>query len=282
MIELINVCQTYNPNTIVEVKALDNISLRIDDGEFIGLIGHTGSGKSTLVQHLNGLIKPTSGKILYNGVDIHQKGYKKSELRSKVGLVFQYPEYQIFEDTIYKEVAFGPKNLGCEDKEIDERVKSSLKIVGIDESYYDKSPFFLSGGQKRRIAIASVLAMKPDILILDEPAAGLDPRGRKFILDGIDKLNKTLGISIIMVSHSMEDIANYADRIIVMNEGKLIYNDTPEKIFSHQKELLDMNLDVPVTAKILHKLKLAGLDVDDSIFNIEDTKKEIIRALKND
>lgn len=229
MIELKNVYQTYSPNTIIEVKALNNINLKISDGEFIGLIGHTGSGKSTLLQLLNGLIKPTSGTILYNNEDIHGKKFKKSVLRSKVGLVFQYPEYQIFEETIYKEVSFGPSNLGWDKDRLDKSVREALNVVGIKENMYEKSPFALSGGQKRRVAIASILAMKPEVLILDEPAAGLDPIGKRLIFDGIAKLNKMLGISIIMVSHSMEDVAKYASRIVVMNKGSIIYDDDPKK-----------------------------------------------------
>lgn len=281
MLELINVSQTYNPKTIIEVKALNNINFKIDEGEFVGLIGHTGSGKSTLVQVMNGLIKPSSGEVLYNGKNIHDKAFKKSRLRTKVGIVFQYPEYQIFEETVYKEVAFGPKNMNFTQEEIDRNVKEALHIVGIKEDLYENSPFFLSGGQKRRIAIASVLAMKPELLILDEPAAGLDPIGKKLILDGIKKLN-TMGISILMVSHSMDDVAKYANRIIVMNKGEIVKDDAPYTIFSNQKELEAMDLDIPIIAKFLNKLKKRGLDVDDRIFDIKGAKEEIIKAVRHD
>lgn len=282
MIELVNVSQIYNPKTVIEIHALEDINFKITEGEFVALIGHTGSGKSTLIQLMNGLIKPTSGKVLYKGQDIHEKSFKKNKLRAKVGLVFQYPEYQIFEESIYKEVAFGPKNMGVQEPELDINVKAALKVVGIDESLYEKSPFFLSGGQKRRIAIASVLAMQPELLILDEPAAGLDPRGKRLILDGIKKLNKKFNISILMVSHSMEDVSKYADRIVVMNKGRIVMDDVPREIFSRQKELQNMNLDIPGMARILHTLKSRGLNVDDRIFDVVNAKKEILRAVKND
>lgn len=280
-IEVKDVSFLYNKSTIMETSAIKNISLTINEGEFIGLIGHTGSGKSTLIQLLNGLITPSLGKVLYNGQDINEKGFSKIALRSKVGLVFQYPEYQLFEDTVFKDVAFGPKNLKLAEDEIHNRVVEALGLVNLGKEYYDKSPFLLSGGEKRRVAIAGVLAMKPDFLILDEPAAGLDPIGRKNILRGIENLNKKLGMTIIMVSHSMEDVANFADRILVMKKGRLIFNDSPLEVFSHYQELIDIGLSIPMTTKILLALKLQGWDIDYMKFNVEDAKNEIMKVIKS-
>ena len=276
MIKLININHTYNEDTVMQVSAIKNINLEIKDGEFIGLIGHTGSGKSTLIQHLNGLLKPTSGNIYYDDEDVHKKGYKKSKLRSEVGLVFQYPEYQLFEDTVFKDVSFGPKNMGLDKAEIEKRVIESLNMVNMGQEYYNKSPFLLSGGEKRRVAIAGILAMKPKFLVLDEPAAGLDPVGRSNILKGISSLNKS-GIGIIMVSHSMEDVARYADRIIVMNKGEIIYNDTPEAVFSHSKELEEMGLSIPTMTKLANKLVEGGLKINSSIFTVESMYNELLK-----
>lgn len=268
----------YSPGTAYEKQALKDINLVINDKEFIGLIGHTGSGKSTLIQHLNGLIKATSGNIYYNGSDIYAKDFKMKELRSKVGLVFQYPEHQLFETTVFKDVSFGPKNLGLDKLEVDVRAYEALKMVGLGEDMLDCSPFELSGGQKRRVAIAGVLAMKPDVLILDEPTAGLDPKGRDDILDQIAKLHKESGITIILVSHSMEDIAKYADRLVVMNEGSVVYNDTPEGVFVHYKELEEIGLSAPKVTYVCDELKKKGYQIKTTVTTIEEAKKEILRA----
>lgn len=280
MIKLDNVSHVYNEKTVMQVAAIKDINLEIHEGEFIGLIGHTGSGKSTLIQHLNGLLEPTSGKIYYDGEDVHSKKFKKSRLRSEVGLVFQYPEYQLFEDTIFKDISFGPKNMGLNQEEIEKRTKEALKLVNMGEEYYNKSPFALSGGQKRRVAIAGILAMKPKFLILDEPAAGLDPIGRNNILNGINHLNKKYGIGIIMVSHSMEDVARLADRIIVMNEGKLMYDDTPDKVFAHSEELEKIGLSIPVMTKLANKLKGTEYEIDTPVFTVEQAKEAILKVIK--
>ena len=236
-IKVDNISYIYEKGTGFERQALKNVSCAIEDGEFIGLIGHTGSGKSTFIQHLNGLVKPTEGHIYYNGRDIYEQGFNMKELRSRVGLVFQYPEHQLFETEIFKDVCFGPKNLGLPKEEIEKRAKESLRLVGIDEKMFFQSPFDLSGGQKRRVAIAGVLAMKPDVLILDEPTAGLDPKGRDDILNCLKYLREETGMTIILVSHSMDDVANYVSRIMVMNDGVLTYDDTPRNVFRHYKEL---------------------------------------------
>ena len=235
--KLENVSFTYSPNTAYEIHALKNINLEIHDGEFIGLIGHTGSGKSTLVQHFNGLMKATSGTIYYNGENIYAEGYSMKQLRSNVGLVFQYPEHQLFEVDVMTDVCFGPKNLGLPKEEVEARAKKALQMVGLKEKYYKQSPFELSGGQKRRVAIAGVLAMEPKLLILDEPTAGLDPKGRDEILDQIKRIHEENHITIILVSHSMEDVAKYVGRIIVMNQGEAMCDGTPKEVFSHYKEL---------------------------------------------
>lgn len=269
----------YSPGTAYEKHALKDINLEIKDGEFIGLIGHTGSGKSTLIQHLNGLVKATSGSIYYNGEDIYDKDYNMKRLRSKVGLVFQYPEHQLFETTVYKDVSFGPKNLGLEPLEADLRTYEALKMVGINDDMLDASPFELSGGQKRRVAIAGVLAMKPEVLILDEPTAGLDPRGRDEILDQIAQLHKESGITIILVSHSMEDIAKYADRLIVMDHGSVVYNDTPRRVFANYRELEKIGLAAPQVTYVMNKLKERGLPVGTEAMTVQEAKKEILRVL---
>lgn len=269
----------YEEDTAMAFPALMDINLVIPDGQFIGLIGHTGSGKSTLVQHLNGLIKPTSGNVYYNGADIHEDNYNKKELRSKVGLVFQYPEHQLFEINVFSDVCFGPKNLGLDKKEVELRAYAALKQVGIADEYFYQSPFDLSGGQKRRVAIAGVLAMKPEVLILDEPTAGLDPKGRDEILEQIAKLRKETGMTVILVSHSMEDVAKYVDRIIVMNKGRILYDDIPREVFRHYKELEAVGLAAPQITYIMQALKAKGLNVDTDITSIEEAKAAILRAL---
>lgn len=270
----------YEAGTAMEFAALKDINLVIPDGQFIGLIGHTGSGKSTLVQHLNGLLAPTSGNIYYNGADIHDSDYNKKELRSKVGLVFQYPEHQLFEIDVFTDVCFGPKNLGLDKKETELRAYAALKQVGLEDEYFYQSPFDLSGGQKRRVAIAGVLAMKPEVLILDEPTAGLDPKGRDEILDQIAKLREETGMTVILVSHSMEDVAKYVDRIIVMNRGQIMFDNEPREVFRHYKELEQVGLAAPQVTYIMQSLRANGLNVDTDITTIEEAKTEILKALK--
>lgn len=270
----------YGEDTPLAVHALDDVNLVISDGQFIGLIGHTGSGKSTLVQHLNGLLKPTSGEIYFNGEDIHDSDYDKKKLRSKVGLVFQYPEHQLFEMDAFSDVCFGPKNLGLERREVELRAYAALKQVGLEDEYFYQSPFDLSGGQKRRVAIAGVLAMKPDILILDEPTAGLDPKGRDEILDQIAKLHKEMGITVILVSHSMEDVAKYVERIIVMNKGSVLYDDIPKNVFAHYKELEQVGLAAPQVTYIMQALKAKGLPVNTDATTIPEARDEILKILK--
>ncbi len=269
----------YGEDTPLAVKALDDVCLQIPDGQFIGIIGHTGSGKSTLVQHLNGLIKATSGHIYFNGEDIYDAGYNMKELRSKVGLVFQYPEHQLFEIDVFTDVCFGPKNLGLDKKEVELRAYDALKKVGLPDELFYQSPFELSGGQKRRVAIAGVLAMKPEVLILDEPTAGLDPRGRDEILHQIKQLQTETGMTIILVSHSMEDVAEYVDRIIVMNKGRVMYDDAPREVFKHYQELESVGLAAPQVTYILHELQNRGLNVDVNATTIDEAAETIVRAL---
>lgn len=269
----------YGAGTAFEQKALKHINFEIKDGEFVGLIGHTGSGKSTLIQHLNGLIRATEGDILYHGTSIYSDGYKMKDLRSKVGLVFQYPEHQLFEADVFSDVCFGPRNMGCTDDEVKKRARHALEMVGLDESFYDHSPFELSGGQKRRVAIAGVLAMRPEVMILDEPTAGLDPRGRDEILAQIERLNRQYGLTIILVSHSMEDVARYVDRIMVMNHGEKVYDDTPKEVFRHYKELEAMGLGAPQITYVVHELREQGVDIDDTITTIEEAKEAILTLL---
>ncbi len=269
----------YEQGTNMEVAALKDINLVIPDGQFIGLIGHTGSGKSTLVQHLNGLIEATSGTVYFNGEDIYDKDYDRKKLRSKVGLVFQYPEHQLFETDVFKDVCFGPKNLGLDRKETELRAYKALKMVGLPDEYFYQSPFDLSGGQKRRVAIAGVLAMEPDVLILDEPTAGLDPKGRDEILELIKGLQET-GMTIILVSHSMEDVANYVDRIIVMNKGSVMLDGVPKDVFAHYKELEEVGLAAPAVTYIMQQLKQNGFAVSTDATTIEEAKEEILRALR--
>ncbi len=267
----------YSPGNAYETVAIDNVSLRIRDNEFIGIIGHTGSGKSTLIQHMNGLLAPTSGDIYFNGKDISEKGFNKQELRSKVGMVFQYPEHQLFEATIFEDIAFGPSNLGLSKEEIDDRVYEALKLVEFPEDLISASPFDLSGGQKRRAAIAGVLAMKPEILILDEPTAGLDPKGRDDILDMINNMHKSTGNTVVLVSHSMEDIARLVDRIIVMNKGKVAYDDTPKEVYKNYKELEQMGLRAPQITYLMHDLKNLGYDVSTDATTVDEASAEILR-----
>ncbi len=270
----------YGEDTPLAMKALDDICLQIPDGQFIGVIGHTGSGKSTLMQHLNGLIRATSGSIYFNGEDIYDDDFDMKKLRSKVGLVFQYPEHQLFEVDVFSDVCFGPKNLGLSKKEAELRAFEALRLVGLPEELYYQSPFELSGGQKRRVAIAGVLAMKPEVLILDEPTAGLDPKGRDEILDQIKKLQTEVGMTIILVSHSMEDVAEYVDRILVMNKGQVLYDDVPKEIFKHYKELEAIGLAAPQVTYIMHALSEKGLPVGTEATTIEEAAEEILQALR--
>ena len=278
-IQVEDLCYTYGEGTALERQALKHVSFEIQDGEFVGLIGHTGSGKSTLIQHLNGLIKPTSGDIKYQGVSIYSQGYKLKDLRSKVGLVFQYPEYQLFEADIFTDVCFGPKNLGLPQEEVEKRARHALKLVGMDEKFYKQSPFELSGGQKRRVAIAGVLAMRPEMMILDEPTAGLDPQGRE-ILGQIERLNREHGLTILVVSHSMEDMARYVDRIMVMNDGVKMFDDTPKEVFRHYKELEAIGLAAPQITYVVQELRERGIPIDDAITTVEEAREAIL-ALYN-
>lgn len=270
----------YGPGTAFEQRALKDVNLEINDGEFVGLIGHTGSGKSTLIQHLNGLMKATDGAIYYNGRNIYEEGYNLRALRSKVGLVFQYPEHQLFEINVFTDVCFGPKNQGLSREDAEKRAREALTMVGLDESFYSRSPFELSGGQKRRVAIAGVLAMEPEVLILDEPTAGLDPRGRDEILDQIARLHKERNMTIILVSHSMEDIARYVDRILVMNQGEKVFDDTPKEVFKHYKELEAIGLAAPQITYVVHSLQDHGVPVDDNVTTVEEARDEILRLLE--
>ncbi len=269
----------YSPDTAYEKHALKDICLEIPGGEFVGVIGHTGSGKSTLIQHFNGLIKATDGKLFYNGENIYEPGYNMKNLRNEVGLVFQYPEHQLFEIDVMSDVCFGPKNQGLSPEECKARALEALKLVGLKEKYYQASPFELSGGQKRRAAIAGVLAMRPKVLVLDEPTAGLDPKGRDDILEQVAYLHRQTGMTVILVSHSMEDIARYADRIIVMNHGQVMYNDKPKAVFAHYRELEQAGLAAPQVTYIMHDLRERGLSVDIDATTVSEAADEIVRAL---
>lgn len=279
-IKLEHVNYIYSPGTAYEKKALSDICLEIPHGEFVGIIGHTGSGKSTLTQHLNGLIRATSGTVFYNGENIYAEGYDMRKLRSQVGLVFQYPEHQLFEVDVLTDVCFGSKNQGLTPEECEKRATEALRLVGLKEKYWKSSPFELSGGQKRRAAIAGVLAMRPGVLVLDEPTAGLDPKGRDEILDQIAYLHRQSDMTVILVSHSMEDIAKYADRIIVMNKGKILYNDTPKQVFSHYQELEKIGLAAPQVTYIMHDIREAGFDVGVTATTVEEAADEIMEAVK--
>ena len=278
-IKLKHIQYVYGQGTAYEKQALKDVSLEIPQGQFLGIIGHTGSGKSTLIQHFNGLIKAASGELYYEGKNIYEDGYDMKYLRSQVGLVFQYPEHQLFENDVISDVCFGPMNQGLSREEAEKEAKQALIQVGVKESNFKKSPFELSGGQKKRVAIAGVLAMNPKILILDEPTAGLDPKGRDDILDQIAELHKVRGITIVLVSHSMEDIAKYVERLIVMNHGEAVFDDEPKKVFSHYKELETMGLAAPQITYIMHALKEHGLHVDANATTVEEARDSILAAL---
>jgi energy-coupling factor transport system ATP-binding protein len=278
-LELRDITYKYSAGTAYEITALDHINVTFPDGEFIGIIGHTGSGKSTLVQHLNGLIKATSGEIIYNGQNIYDPNYSMKELRTQVGMVFQYPEHQLFETTVYDDVAFGPKNQGLDDKDVALRTYEALEAVGFPQELCDVSPFELSGGQKRRVAIAGVMAMKPAVLILDEPTAGLDPMGRDEILNMLKETHERTGNTVILVSHSMEDVANYADRIVVIDKGQIKYNDTPKKVFQHYKELEAMGLAAPQVTYFMNDLKKAGMPVSTDATTVQEARDEILKLM---
>ena len=280
MLELQHIHKMYNPGTINEICLFEDFNLKIEDGQFIGLIGHTGSGKSTLVQHLNGLMTPTSGRIFFNGKDIHDTDFDRKALRSKVGLVFQYPEHQLFEADVFSDVCFGPKNLGLTKKETELRAYEALKQVGLEDTYFYQSPFDLSGGQKRRVAIAGVLAMKPEVLILDEPTAGLDPRGRDEILGLISSLHEGTGMTVILVSHSMEDVANYVERIIVMNKGSVAYDDVPRNVFRHYMELEQIGLAAPQVTYVMQELRAAGFPVSVDATTVNEARDEILKVFQ--
>lgn len=280
-IEIKNLSYIYNESNPFSKVALDDVSLTIKEKEFIGIIGHTGSGKSTLVQHLNALITPTSGNIYVDGIDTLEKSEKKINIRKKVGLVFQYPEYQLFEETVYKDISFGPLNIGCTEEEVEERVKWSCDLVGLDyENIKEKSPFELSGGQKRRVAIAGVLAMKPEVLVLDEPTAGLDPRGRDEILNEIKSLYENENITIILVSHSMEDVARLVKRIIVMDKGKIFMDGSPKEVFAEPEKLISVGLDVPQITEIMLRLKEKGFNVPTDVITVEEAHEILLNCLK--
>ncbi|GAA0251102.1 energy-coupling factor transporter ATPase [Faecalicatena contorta] len=278
-IRLEHINYVYSPGTAYEKQALKDISLEIRQGEFVGIIGHTGSGKSTLIQHFNGLIKAGSGALYFDGKNIYDEGYNMKELRNQVGLVFQYPEHQLFEVDVLSDVCFGPKNQGLAKEVCEERAKEALKLVGFPEEYYHQSPFELSGGQKRRAAIAGVLAMRPSVLVLDEPTAGLDPKGRDDILDQIDYLHKNTNMTVILVSHSMEDIARYVGRIIVMNEGAKMFDGKPKDVFAHYRELEEVGLAAPQVTYIMHALKAKGMNVRTDATTVEEAAEEIMRSI---
>ncbi|WP_302625672.1 energy-coupling factor transporter ATPase [uncultured Eubacterium sp.] len=278
-LRLENVSYIYEKGTSQETAAIKDINLEINKGEFVAIIGHTGSGKSTLIQHFNGLERATEGNVYYDGKNINDKDFDIRSLRCNVGLVFQYPEHQLFEENVLKDVCFGPLNQDLSKKQAEQRAREALNLVGIREELFETSPFELSGGQKRRVAIAGVLAMNPDILILDEPTAGLDPAGRDKILNCIKELHRVRGIGVVLVSHSMEDVANYADRIIVMNQGKIMYDDMPKKVFAHYKELENIGLAAPQITYIMHQLKDDGLDVDVNIINLEEARDNILKSI---
>ena len=270
----------YGLGTSYEKKALDDVSLTIRSGEFIGIIGHTGSGKSTLIQHLNGLNRASSGQIFVDGKNIYEEGYPMRQLRFRVGLVFQYPEYQIFETTVLKDICFGPKNQGFSAEEAEGRARAAMRMVGLDEHYEDKSPFELSGGQKRRVAIAGILAMNPEVLVLDEPTAGLDPKGRDDILGVLKQLHREHGIAVVLVSHSMEDVADYASRIIVLDKGKVLYDDIPARVFSHVEELESIGLAAPQVTYVMRALRGKGWDVSQNVTTQEEAADEILAVLR--
>ena len=281
LIEINNLTHIYSEGLPFEKKAVDDISLKVEENEFIGLIGHTGSGKSTFIQHLNGLLKPSSGEIIIDGTRVDKSGANLTDLRKKVGLVFQYPEYQLFEETIERDIAFGPKNLDISDEEVQERVKSSMESVGLDyKTYKDKSPFELSGGLKRRVAIAGVLAMEPKVLILDEPTAGLDPRSRDEILSEIKSIHEKRKMTVILVSHSMEDVAKIAERIVVLDKGKVFLDGEPRDIFREEDKLLGVGLGIPQITSLMRTLKKKGLDINEDAITVEEAKESLKKYLR--
>lgn len=277
-----NLSYVYGEGTPFRKVAVDNVNIEIQEGEFVGVIGHTGSGKSTLIQHFNGLLKPTSGKIFIDGEELWQDKARLRPIRFKVGLVFQYPEYQLFEETIYKDIAFGPRNMGLNEIEIDRRVRETARMVGISESMLDKSPFELSGGQKRRVAIAGVMAMEPKVLILDEPASGLDPKGREQILGLIKDYHNLTGNTVLLVSHSMEDVAKHASKILVMNDAKVFCYDKPVNVFHRAKELEQMGLAVPQITRVFNRLKSMGCDLGEDVYTVDFGMKLLLDKLKKD
>lgn len=281
-IKLEHLNYVYSAQTAYEKQALKDVSLEIPQGQFVGIIGHTGSGKSTLIQHLNGLIRATSGTIYYDGENIYADGYDMKRLRSQVGLVFQYPEHQLFEVDVLSDVCFGPKNQGLSKEECEARAREALELVGFPEKYYSQSPFELSGGQKRRAAIAGVLAMRPKVLVLDEPTAGLDPKGRDDILDQVKYLHEQTGMTVILVSHSMEDIARYVERIIVMNHGEKMFDGTPKEVFAHYKELEEVGLAAPQVTYVMHDLKARGIPVAANATTVEEAADEIMRVMQTE
>ena len=278
ILQVKDLTHTYGAGTPFQRSAVEHMSFDVNEGEFLGIIGHTGSGKSTLIQHLNGLLQPTAGEILLRGKNIWAEPKKIREVRFKVGLVFQYPEYQLFEETCYKDIAFGPKNMGLDEAEVDRRVHEAADFVGLDPALLERSPFELSGGQKRRVAVAGVMAMKPRILVLDEPAAGLDPEGRDDILSEVKEYHKKTGTTVLLVSHSMEDIAKYANRVLVMSNKKIAMYDTVEKVFARAPELLELGLSVPQVTKIFLKLREMGVDVPADVYTIPYAVKTILAA----
>ncbi len=280
ILETKDLTHVYSKGTTSQVDAIRDISLKIEKGELVGIIGHTGSGKSTLIQHFNGLLKGTSGTVLLDGKDIWEDKSKIRNVRFRVGICFQYPEYQLFEETVYKDIAFGPTNMKLDGNEIDRRVKSVIRFVGLDESYLDKSPFDLSGGEKRRVAIAGVMAMEPDVLILDEPCAGLDPKGRDTVLSLISDYRENTGSTVLVVSHSMEDISKIATKVLVMNESRLAYYDTVDGVFSHSEELKGMGLNIPVLTSLFLKLREKGYDVKTDVYTLEKARDELVSLLK--
>ena len=278
-IEVVNATYIYMPGTPFETRALDGVSLSIADGEFVGVIGHTGSGKSTLVQHLNALLKPTLGSVYVNGLNLNDKDTNLRDVRRAVGLVFQYPEYQLFEETVRKDIAFGPNNLGLDAADVEARVREAAQIVGLSEDLLDRSPFELSGGQKRRVAIAGVLAMRPNVLVLDEPAAGLDPRGRREMLALVRDYHARGGVTVIMVSHSMDDVARMCSRIIVMNHGKVAFDAPPAQVFAHGDELAAMGLGIPACAQLANRLREKGFEIPSGMFEMEELAGAIAACL---
>ena len=282
VLETKNLSYVYSKGTSSQVDAIRDICLKIEKGELVGVIGHTGSGKSTLIQHFNGLLKGTSGTVLLDGTDIWADKSKLRNVRFRVGICFQYPEYQLFEETVYKDIAFGPKNMKLDEAEIDSRVRAAIKYVGLDESYLDKAPFDLSGGEKRRVAIAGVMAMKPDVLILDEPCAGLDPKGRETVLSLIKSYRETTGSTVLVVSHSMEDISKLATKVLVMNNSRLAYYGTVDEVFRHAQELRDMGLNIPRITYLFLKLKEKGYDVRTDIYTLDKAKQELLKLIKGE